>query len=77
MNGIAGALATADPVTLRVFVDGSVLEVIANDMTAITARVYVAPSSPLLLDVAEFDALESLEVWGMKPISKDRLTTPA
>jgi beta-fructofuranosidase len=76
VNGIAGVLATADPVTLRVFVDGSVVEVVADDMTAITARVYVAPSSPLLLEVAEIDALESLEVWGMKPISKDRFTTP-
>ncbi len=76
VNGIAGALATESAITLRMFVDGSVVEVVANDMTAITARVYVAPSSPLLIDVAEIDALESLEVWGMKPISKDRLTTP-
>jgi beta-fructofuranosidase len=77
VNGIAGPLATADPVTLRVFVDGSVIEVIANDRTAITARVYTAPTSPLAVDVAEADALESLDVWGIKPISKDRLTTPA
>jgi beta-fructofuranosidase len=76
VNGIAGALATESAITLRMFVDGSVVEVVANDMTAITARVYVAPSSPLLIDVAEIDVLESLEVWGMKPISKDRLTTP-
>jgi beta-fructofuranosidase len=77
VNGIAGALATVDQVTLRVFADGSVVEVIANDMTAITARVYTIPSSPLAIDVAEGDALESLDVWGIRPISKDRLTTPA
>ncbi len=77
VNGIAGALSAAGAVTVRAFLDGSVLEVCANDTTAITARVYSAPSTPLLLDVPEIEALDSLNVWGMKPISKDRLTTPA
>lgn len=77
VNSTTGALATDGPVTLRAFVDGSVLEVVANDMTAITARVYSVPSSPMLLEVLDMEGLESLDVWGMKPISKDRLTTPA
>lgn len=74
VNSITGALAAEDAVTLRAFLDGSVLEVFANDRTAITARVYSTPSSPLQIEVAQIDSLESLEVWGTKAISKDRLT---
>ena len=75
MNGTAGALATEGPVTLRAFLDGSVLEVMANERVAITARVYASPSAPLQLDMTEIGELETLEVWGMKAISKDRLTS--
>jgi len=74
VNGVVGALATTEPVTLRVFVDGSVFEVFANDRVAITTRVYIAPSGPLQLDVLDADAAESMEVWGMRAISPDRLT---
>ena len=53
------------------------LEVLVNDTIAITARVYTVPSSSFGgRGRTEIDALESLDVWGMKPISKDRLTTP-
>jgi hypothetical protein len=56
-------------------VDGSVLEVLVNDAIALTARVYSVPSSALTIDVGEIEGLESLDVWGMKAISKDRLTS--
>jgi hypothetical protein len=29
----------------------------------------------LIIDVGEIESLEALEVWGMKAISKDRLTS--
>jgi beta-fructofuranosidase len=74
-NATAGVLRTEGPVSLRVFVDGSALEVCANHRAAITARVYEAPHVPLLVEVSEMEALRSLDVWQMKPISKDRLTT--
>lgn len=77
VNGITGALPAGSATTLRAFLDGSVLEVCANETTAITARVYSVPSTRLLVEVPERDALESVDDWGMKPISKDRLTTPA
>jgi hypothetical protein len=77
VNGVAGALDTKDPVTLRVFVDGSVMEVFANERVAITARVYTVPSTPLQVEVSDLESLESLEVWGVRPISPDRLTGSA
>ena len=77
VNGVAGALAITEPVTLRVFVDGSVMEVFANDRVAITARVYKVPSAPLEVDVLEEDGVKSLEVWGIRAISPDRLTGAA
>jgi Glycosyl hydrolases family 32 C terminal len=75
VNATTGTLATEGAVTLRAFVDGSVLEVMANDVTAITVRVYSVPSSPLLMEVSDLEVLESIDVWGIRPISKDRLTS--
>lgn len=77
VNGVAGVLETKDLVTLRVFVDGSVVEVFVNDRVAITARVYMAPSTPLQVEVADLEGLESAQVWEMRAISPDRLTEGA
>jgi sucrose-6-phosphate hydrolase SacC (GH32 family) len=74
VNSTTGAFATDEAITLRVFLDGSVLEVFANDKAVITARVYSAPSTPLLVEVSDPTGLESLDVWQMRPISPDRLT---
>ena len=74
VNGTAAPFETNEGVTLRVFLDGSVLEVFANEKVVITARVYTAPSTPLLVDVSDPTTLESLDVWQMRPISPDRLT---
>jgi hypothetical protein len=75
VNATTGSFRSEGPVSLRVFLDGSALEVFANNRAAITARVYKVPHSPLLVEVSETDALRSLDAWQMTPISKDRLTT--
>jgi sucrose-6-phosphate hydrolase SacC (GH32 family) len=74
VNATTGAFETNEAVTLRVFLDGSVLEVFANEKAVITARVYAAPSTPLLVELPDPTPLESLDVWQMRPISADRLT---
>jgi hypothetical protein len=56
------------------FLDGSVLEVFANDTVALTARVYQIPAGPLRLKLEGGVTLAALNAWQMKPISQDRLT---
>lgn len=53
VNGTQAAFAGAEAVTLRIFLDGSVLEVFANDTIVITARVYAVPSTPLQVEVTD------------------------
>jgi beta-fructofuranosidase len=69
LPGIAGS-----PVTLHLFLDGSILEVFANATTSLTARIYQIPHGPLRLKLEGNVELISLDVWQMTPISKDRLT---
>jgi beta-fructofuranosidase len=69
LPGLAGS-----PVRLHMFLDGSVLEVFANDTLALTARIYHNPSGPLRLKLEGDVKIMSLQTWQMKPISKDRLT---
>jgi hypothetical protein len=78
VNGIVAPLpgSPGSPIRLHAFLDGSVLEVVANNTTAITARVYVAPSGPLRMRIDGEPEITSLEVWQMKPISRNRLTSP-
>ena len=75
VNGTAAAFTTNGAITLRMFLDGSVLEVFASDRVVITARLYSPPTAALKLEAFDVEAFESLEVWGMRPISKDRLTS--
>jgi hypothetical protein len=56
------------------FLDGSVLEIRANDTTFLTARIYQIPAGPLRLKLEGNVELISLYAWPMTPISKDRLT---
>jgi beta-fructofuranosidase len=65
---------TGSTVRLHMFLDGSVLEVFANETVALTARVYQIPSGPLRLKLEGDATIASLYAWPMKPISKDRLT---
>jgi len=64
----------SSPVHLHMFLDGSVLEVFANETLALTARVYQIPSGPLRVKLEGNAKLTSLDAWQMNPISKDRLT---
>lgn len=61
---------------LHIFLDGSVMEVFANQLTSLTARVYQMPSGPLRLKLEGNAKVKSLAAWHIKPISKDRLTSP-
>jgi beta-fructofuranosidase len=65
---------TGSTVRLHMFLDGSVLEVFANETVALTARVYQIPSGPLRLKLEGDAKIASLHAWPMKSISKDRLT---
>ena len=62
------------PVHLHIFLDGSVLEMFVNGTTALTKRVYKIPSGPLTLKLEGDAEIDSLDVWQLTPISKDRLT---
>ena len=68
---IAGSASSS--VLLHLFLDGSVLEVFANETTALTERLY-QNASPLLRLVLNDAEITSLNIWQMNPISKDRLT---
>jgi hypothetical protein len=62
---------------LRIFLDASVAECIVDDCRALTERCYAVSNGPLRLNILEqgLDAITSLRVWELKPISKDRLTS--
>ncbi len=62
---------------IHVFLDASVVECIANDLVALTTRVYQAPKGKLrpVMAQANLDALNSLIIWPLRPISADRLTS--
>jgi beta-fructofuranosidase len=60
---------------LRFFVDGSVLELFANEGTSsVTTRVYQVPSGPLRLKVDGDAEVVFFEAGNVKPISANRLT---
>jgi beta-fructofuranosidase len=69
LPGLAGS-----SVHLHMYLDGSVLELFANDTVALTARIYQIPSGLLSLKLEGHAELISLDTWQMTPISKDRLT---
>jgi hypothetical protein len=60
----------------RLFVDGSVAELICDDRHAITSRIYRKPDGPLRVATESTLArFIQLEAWQVRPISGDRLTT--
>lgn len=72
-----GAVSTAE-VELHFYIDGSVIECLANRHGAFTQRFYPEGSSAPQITVqvkAGLENLTALTVWQMKPISTDRLTT--
>jgi hypothetical protein len=58
------------------FLDGSVLEIRANETTFITARIYQIPTGPLGLKLEGSVEDAVLDAWQMTPISPNRLTAP-
>jgi beta-fructofuranosidase len=70
-NTAPHTLAPGEPLQLRILLDGSVLEVIANQRTSITSRVYPtrADSTGLKLVAEGSDGkLQTLDVWAMQSI---------
>jgi beta-fructofuranosidase len=64
--------------TLHLWIDGSVIETFLDKRQAITTRSFAQPTEPGEIRVVWNGApnlLKSLEVFGIKPISSDRLTT--
>ena len=70
-----GAVVSGGEHKLRIFLDASVAECIDDDTAALTERCYAVAKGPLRLNIGEqgLDAITSLRVWELKPISKDRL----
>jgi beta-fructofuranosidase len=71
-------LGRGENLRLHVFLDGSVIEIFANDRFCLTARVY--PAGPRSTGVALYSSdnkatMASFEAWEMRPISPDRLTS--
>ncbi len=62
---------------LHLFLDGSVVECMIDDRAAWTTRTYQVPVGPLHFKSPEArgDSITSLNVWPIRPISADRLTT--
>jgi len=72
------ALTGDETLKLRVFLDASVIEIFANDRACLTSRVYPSRSDSLGLGLfarGDKALLKALDVWEMRPISPDRLTT--
>ncbi|HEX8764768.1 MAG TPA: hypothetical protein VF740_06380, partial [Candidatus Acidoferrum sp.] len=61
----------------HLLLDASVGELICNARHALTTRIYRQPDGPLGIRVDDSDLAKpvSLEVWQLRPISSDRLTS--
>lgn len=70
-------LQAGDASTLHVFVDGSVIEVIFGERIGCTKRFYYTDSTPPDLLVRSEGGYTSMSAWKIKPISNNRLATPA
>jgi beta-fructofuranosidase len=61
---------------LRMFLDGSVAELICNNRHAITSRVYRKPDGPLRISPeSTLPRIYELNVWQLRAVSNNRLTT--
>lgn len=75
VNGITTPIRglIGEPIQIHMFIDGSVLEIFANETSALTARVYRKLAGPMRLSLEGNAELKSLDAWQIKPISPDRL----
>ena len=55
---------------LRLFLDGSVLELFANAVTTITERVYSVPQGPLRIVLQGEVGVNSVDLWQMQLASE-------
>jgi beta-fructofuranosidase len=72
------SLAADETLKLRVFLDASVIEIFANHRACLTSRIYPSRSDSLGLGMFARGGkarLRALDVWEMRPISPDKLTT--
>jgi beta-fructofuranosidase len=66
---VAHELAAGEPLRLRILLDGSVVEIIANDRTSLTSRVYPSQADNNRVQLLENRArLDSLDIWEMPSI---------
>jgi len=65
------------PLRFNLFLDASVAEFFCNQMHVLTSRIYRKSDGVLRVKISDPDlqSLEVLEVWQLRPISRDRLTT--
>jgi hypothetical protein len=79
VNGRSAPLValSAEGTRLHIFLDGSVVEAIADDSVALTTRAYNAPRGALHFETSDTHlfALATMRIWETRPISSDRLTT--
>jgi beta-fructofuranosidase len=64
----AHALAPDEPLHLRVLLDGSVLEIIANDRTSISTRIYPSRAESQGVGVFGQGLLQTMTIWQMASI---------
>ena len=71
-------LAAGEPLELHLYIDGSVIELFANNQATHTKRFYypgtTAPEIAISITGNQAD-ITRLSMWQLNPISKDRLTT--
>jgi beta-fructofuranosidase len=71
-------LKAGEPLRLQVFLDGSVIEVFTGGRACLTERIYPTRSDSLgvgMLARGGTARLLTLDVWEMRAISPDRLTS--
>jgi len=71
-------LQRGEPLSLHIFLDGSVVEIFANDKFCLTARIYPAGKRSTgigLYSTGGAAKMLSFDAWEMRPISSDRLTS--
>ena len=79
INGKAEhTLAPGENLQLHIFVDASVIEIIANARTCLTERAYTSNADCInlaLFSKGGVARVRSMQVYELKPISPNRLTT--
>jgi len=71
-------LAASEPIEMHFYVDGSVIELLVNNQSAITKRFdYPNPTAPeiAISFTGKLQDVTRLSLWQFNPISKNRLTT--